>query len=96
MKIYDSKFMLNEGVVIFGENCDMLITHTRFMNNMNSGYFTAIVCITDASLVINHSTFTNNTGIILVIRKTNTSLSHSEFIIAIIMDMPWQCIYLME
>ena len=36
VKIYDSKFVQNEGVVIFGENCDMLITHTRFMNNAYS------------------------------------------------------------
>ena len=82
VKIYDSKFVQNEGVIIFGENCDMHITHTRFsMNNMNpSGNIDTLVRIRDAKLVITHSTFTNNAGDILDVRKTNMSLSHSEFI----------------
>ena len=78
MKIYDSNFVENKGVLIFGENCDMLITHTRFMNNIY--YSTAVVHVADANIVINHSTFTNNTGIILSVVNTSMSISHSESI----------------
>ena len=80
IKIYDSMFVQNEGIVIFGESCNMLITHTMFMNNIYSGDFVATVGVTDANLVITHSTFANNTGYVLDIRNTDMSISHSEFI----------------
>ena len=77
---YDSKFVQNEGIVILGENCTMLITHTMFMNNVYSGSSVVTVGVTDSNLVISHSTFTNNTGYVLYIRNTNVNFSHSEFI----------------
>ena len=79
VSIYESKFVQNVGVVIFGDNCNILITHTKFVNNKYSGFF-ATVYTSDTNLVISHSTFTDNTGQILDARHTNTSISHSVFI----------------
>ena len=85
MKIYDCNFVQNEGTIISGRKCtcDMLITHTRFTSNMYGEYSSTIVSVSDANLAITHSTFTNNTGTgeILDVRRTNMSLSHSEFTI---------------
>ena len=68
----------------FGESSDMLIAHTRFMNNMYmySEYLATIVHVSDANLVITHSTFTNNAGNVTVLGVGNTdmNISHSEFI----------------
>jgi hypothetical protein len=79
VKIYDSKFVQNEGVILFGENFNMFITHTRFMDNVCRGYL-AIVHVTDSNLIVSHSTFNNNTGRILTASSTNVSISNSEFL----------------
>ena len=83
VKIDDSKFVANIGVVIFLNNCKILITHTKFVNNKycNSGRY-ASVYATNTNLVIIHSIFINNTGSVLNTSGINMSIyiSHSEFI----------------
>lgn len=57
VKIYDSKFLQNEGDIIFGENLNMIITHTRFMKVVvYSGVCGVIIkfCITDSNLTVSH------------------------------------------
>ena len=72
--------MQSVGVVLFGDNCNMLITHTKFINNKYSGC-SATIYASDTNLVISHSTFTNNSGLfILDTRRTNLSIWYSEFI----------------
>ena len=79
VKIYDSKFVGNVGVVIFGANCSMLITHTKFFNNKYSAPFTTVYA-NDTDLIVSDSTFTNNTGMVLQVRDTSVSISCSEFV----------------
>ena len=82
VKIYDTKFMQNEGVLIlFGENLNVIIARTRLMNNMvYSGFCDAIIRVTDSNLTVSHSTFNYNTGRILIASSTEVSISHSEFL----------------
>ena len=83
VKIYDSKFMQNEGDIVYArENFNMLITHTRFMNNVcnYSSGCVAIVFVTDSNLVISHSTYNNNIGSMLIAHHTEVSIRHSEFL----------------
>ena len=79
VEIYEGKFVENVGVLIIGDKCNMLISHTKFINNKYSGHF-AIVYATDTNLVISQSTFTNNTGRILDGRYTDMRISYSEFV----------------
>jgi hypothetical protein len=83
VKIYDSKFMQNEGVILLGENFNMLITHTRFMNNKCSiGCVATVIFITDSNLTVSYSTFSDNIGSILTANSTDSeivSISYSEF-----------------
>ena len=81
IEIYDSKFAQNVGVVIFGcNNSSVIITHTKFTNNKYSGPFAAVyVTKSDDSLIITQSSFINNSGPILHVRKANLSLSYCEF-----------------
>jgi hypothetical protein len=81
VEVHDSKFAQNGGVVIFGHiNFRVLITRTKFMNNGYTGPFAAVyVAESDASLIITQSIFINNSGSILHVRRTNTSLSNCEF-----------------
>ena len=81
VKIYNSEFVENVGVIIFGgNNCNMLITHTKFINNKYNRYFAGTIYANNANLVISHSTFTNNNGYVLDARYTNVSINHSEFV----------------
>ena len=79
VEIYDSQFANNVGVVISGDNCSMLITNTKFINNEYSGPY-AIVFVHDVCLTISHSTFTNNMGNVLSAQYTNSSISYSQFV----------------
>ena len=79
VKIYDTKFMQNEGVILFkGETLNVIIAHMTFMNNVV--YSAAIVCVIDSNLTVSHSTFNNNTGRILRANSTEVSIRHSEFL----------------
>jgi hypothetical protein len=73
----------NEGVLLFGENFNMFITHTRFMNNKCSNLL-VVVCVavvTNCNLTVSHSTFSNNTGLtITAADSTEVSIGHSEFL----------------
>ena len=83
VKIYASKFVQNVGVLIFGDNCNVLITHTKFINNdINCTFYAAAVYVTHTNLTISHSTFTNNKGASLVqtLYGGITSIDHSKFI----------------
>ena len=51
--------MQNSGVVVFGENSNMVVTHTKFINN---GPFATVIYGSSSDLVIDHGTFTNNSG----------------------------------
>ena len=68
VKIYDSKFAENIGVVIFGQHCNILITHTKFINNSNTAHNTAT-----KEPLLSH-------GAVLNTQNTNMSISHSEFV----------------
>ena len=81
VKIYDSKFVKNVGVIIFGDNnCNILITHTKFINNKYDGFIVGTIYANNTNLVISHSTFINNNGYVLYARYTNVSINHSEFV----------------
>ena len=61
VKIYDSKFVQNVGVVFFGDNCNMIVTNTKFINNENSGFFATLAVImylivTSSSVTVHSST----------------------------------------
>ena len=69
IKIYNSKFRENDGVLIFGGNCNILITHTVFIKNSNSAHFTHAFYVTSNiifsvvfsyALVINTGGMTSN------------------------------------
>ena len=60
VQIYSSKFIHNVGVVLLGQNGNMLITHTNFINNKCRGYCSGAVYVTHTNLTISHSTFTSN------------------------------------
>ena len=79
VEIYNSKFVENigPGVVIIGDNCNMIISHAKFINEYSGRL--ATVHVTNTHLVISHSTFTNNSGEALEARDTNMSIRHSEF-----------------
>ena len=81
VEFYDCKFAQNIGVVIFGDNnSNILITHTKFINNEYTGPFAAVyITESDACQTISQSKFINNSGSMLYVRKTNMSLSHCEF-----------------
>ena len=70
IKIFDSKFVQNVGLLIFADNCNMLITHTKFVDNEYIGLL-AMVYVTDTNLVITYSTFTKNSGPIMEARCKN-------------------------
>ena len=71
VNIFDSKFEQNVGVLILGDNCNMLITHTNFIDNEYSGSL-AMVYATNSDLVISYSMFTKSKGSIVEARHTNT------------------------
>ena len=70
VRIFNSNFMQNVGVLIFGDNCNMLITHTKFIDNEYRGSL-AMVYTTDTDLVITYSTFTKNSGPIVEAKCKN-------------------------
>ncbi len=70
INILDSTFEQNVGLVILGDNCNMLITHTNFIDNEYSGSL-AMIYVTDTDLVINYSMFTKIKGSIIELRHTN-------------------------
>ena len=78
--IYESKFIQNVGVVIFGDTCNMLITHAKFINNTECSGSFATVFASDTNLDISYSIFTNNTGSTVLVVCTNISIRYSEFI----------------
>ena len=78
VQINESKFVRNVGVVIFRMNGSIFITHTKLINNECTGRF-ATIYITNASLAISQSIFTNNNGSILKAKHTNVSIRYSEF-----------------
>ena len=83
VKIYASKFVQNVGLLTIGDNCNMFITHTKFINNNIKYSFCAVaVHVTYTNLTISHSTFTNNKGAALVrtLYGMITSIDHSKFI----------------
>ena len=83
VKIYASKFVQNAGLLIFGDNCNILITHTKFINNDIKYSFCAVaVHVTYTNLAISHGTFTNNKGAALVrtLYGVITSIDHNKFI----------------
>ena len=80
MKLYDNKFVQNVGVVIFTFEDDILISHSKFVNNsVNNSALFVMVYATDSNLIIHYSTFINNTGRILLALETNMSINHSMF-----------------
>ena len=88
VKIYASKFVQNIGMLIFGDNCNMLITHTKFINNEywdikhNFYSYAAAVYVIYTNLTISHSTFTNNGpgGALLQTLYEVITIDHSKFI----------------
>ena len=81
VQIYGSKFIHNVGVILFGQNGDMLITHTNFINNKRCDYCIEAVYVTYTNLTISHSTLTSNE--VELIHAQNgmiTSIDHSMFI----------------
>ena len=80
VEIYNSKFVKNAGVLICEDNCNMLTTHTKFIDNSYSGFYATLHTI-DTNLVISYSTFINNTAAdhVLDMQHTNISISYSEF-----------------
>ena len=81
VQIYGSKFIHNVGTILLGQNGNMLITHTNFINNKGGGYCSGAVNVTHTNLTISHSTFTSNEAVL--IRAQNgmiTSIDHSIFI----------------
>ena len=93
VKVYDSKFIQNSGVLVFGVSCNVFITHTAFVNNSNNTNFTHTGDLSPTSIIgypllittnetiinIDHSEFINNTGLILYATDSDVSISHSEF-----------------
>ena len=71
INIFDSKFEQNVGVLILGDNYNILITHTNFIDNEYCGSL-AMIYVTDTDLVISYSTFTKSKGSIIEARHTNT------------------------
>ena len=94
IKVYNSKFVQNVGVLIFVGSGNMLITDTVFIDNRNSTNFMYIddkfspsvigyplLIITNGIVTkIEQSKFTNNTGLILRATDTDVSISHSQFV----------------
>ena len=81
VQIYDSKFIHNVGAILFGQNGNMLITHTNFINNKCCGYCSGAVYVTHTNLTISHSTFTNNEAVLIRVQNGMiTSTDHSMFI----------------
>ena len=78
VKVYDSKFVQNSGIAIFGGNGNVLISHTTFVDNR---VYLATVYVTSTSLIIDCSTFTNNIGpgYILSAKYSNTSIRYSKY-----------------
>ena len=66
IKIYNSKFRENDGVLIFGENSCMLITHTVVTKNTNSAHFTHTIYVTNDvifSVVFSYALVINTGGV---------------------------------
>ena len=88
VKIYANKFVQNIGMLIFGDNCNMLITHTKFINNEywdikhNFYSYAAAVYVIYTNLTISHSTFTNNGpgGALVQTLYGVITIDHSKFI----------------
>ena len=81
VQIYDSKFIHNVGAILFGQNGDMLITHTNFINNVCDGYCSGAVYVSHTNLTISHSTFTSNEAVLIHVQNgIITSIDHSMFI----------------
>ena len=82
VKIYASKFVQNVGLLIFGDNCNMLITHTKFINNnINCTFCAVAVYVTHTNLTISHGTFINSGAALVQTRYgVITSIDHSKFI----------------
>ena len=94
IKVYNSKFIQNTGVLVIGVSCNMLITHSAFINNSNSTTFTHVgsrfsptsvigyplLIVTNGTITnIDHSKFINNAGLILHAVYSDVSISHSKF-----------------
>ena len=85
VKIYASKFVQNVGLLIFGDNCNMLITHTKFVNNeywdIKYTFCAVMVHVTHTNLTISHSTFTDNGAtLVQTLYGVITSIDHNKFI----------------
>ena len=63
IQIHHSKLAHNMGIVIFANNSNALITHTKFIDNIYSGPFATVVYLSDSNLFIVYSAFSNNTAI---------------------------------
>ena len=94
VNIFNSIFAQNIGVLIFGHNSSILISHTKFTNNSNNtnivtlssdntaptftGY-TSLIAINE-TISIEYSGFINNTGLIIYAMDTDIRITHSEFL----------------
>ena len=67
-------------MIIVANNSNVLITHTKFIDNMYSGPFTTVVYLSDSSLVIVYSAFSNNSGLPLHTKYSDVTIKHCEFI----------------
>ena len=81
VQIHDSKFAQNMGMVIFANNSNVLITHTKFIdNNICSGLFATVVYLSDSNLFLVYSVFSNNSELSLNTIYSNVTIKHCEFI----------------
>ena len=80
--IRDSKFVQNMGMVIYANNSNVLITHTKFVDNyiIYNGPFATVVYLSNSNLFINYSIFSNNSGLSLETIYSNMTIKHCEFI----------------
>ena len=76
IRIFNSRFIQNVGLLLFGVQSNMLIIHTEFISNSYSG-FLAMVYVNDSDLTISDCTFTKNKGYIVKARQTNFNMSSS-------------------
>ena len=80
LQIHRSKLAHNVGIVIFANNSNVLITHTKFIDNVYSGPFASVVYLSDSNVFIVYSAFSNNSGLPLGTKYSNVTIKHCEFI----------------
>ena len=87
VKIYDSKFAKNVGVVIFGQHCNVLITHTKFISKSNTAQIGermlhGVLSAWYTNMSISHSEFVGNNAnsAVTVWGGMTASIYHSKFI----------------